>query len=656
MSIDLSAFRQGFFDEAREHTASMERDLLSLEKSPDNAELLNGIFRAAHSIKGAAGTLGFPEIAEFTHLVEGILDAMRHGALGVTAQRLAVLLNATDDIRRLIAASEFGESLNVDTAPLRAQFALGSSDAAAAARQPLGESLGTLGRRLRLTLQPTQGFFATGLDPILIFRDLEKLGQLESVVCDLSQIPRLSELVPDQCLFAWTLVLRTQATDDAIADVFLFITDDCKISLVPEEELPVKRGAGEHPAAVTQRQAAAETSTLRVTSEKVDSLIDLVGELVIAQSMVMQQLSASSLVKTPMLRDAISSMTRNMQELQERVMGIRMVPIGTLFGRFARIVHDVAAELGKSVHLVIEGQDTEIDKAVVERLADPITHLVRNALDHGLETDEERRRLGKVEPPTLRLAARHVAGGIIVEVSENGRGLNTQHIRKKAEELGLLSPADSPSDDQIHSCIFEPGFSTAAIVSNLSGRGVGMDVVRRCVDSLNGTIAITTALGEGTSFQIRLPLTLAILDGLLLRVSSQTYILPLLAVVESFRPARATVKCVAGASAVVILRETTLPLIDLGVTFGIHNQPRQAENALVVVVEGDGRRVGLVVDSLVGQSQVVVKSIEAHYRRVDGLLGATILGDGQVAFILDVSGIVRLAGSRRSLPDATRAA
>jgi two-component system chemotaxis sensor kinase CheA len=456
---------------------------------------------------------------------------------------------------------------------------------------------------------------------------------------------------------AWTAVLRTNASDAAIRDTFLFVADDCEVTIAPDEDAPVERRRGQQPAQIPgARQNSAESSTLRVTSDKIDSIIDLVGELVIAQSMVMQLITAASVAKTPMLRDAISSMTRNMQELQERVMGIRMVPISTLFGRFSRIVRDTAAELGKTVHLEIEGQETEIDKAVVERLVDPITHLVRNSLDHGLETDEQRQSAGKTEPATLRLAARHVAGGIVIDVADNGRGLNTQRIREKAQQTGLISPGDPLTDDQIHALIFEPGFSTAEAVTDLSGRGVGMDVVRRCVDSLNGTISIDTAPKVGTILQIRLPLTLAILDGLLLRVGTQTYILPLLAVVESFRPRREAVKQVTGGDWVAVVRDSSLPLIDVGLTFGVTNEPRHADSALVVVVEADGKKVGLVVDNLMGQSQVVVKSLETHYRRVDGILGATILGDGHVAFILDVAGIVRLAWARRPAINATRAA
>jgi two-component system chemotaxis sensor kinase CheA len=402
--------------------------------------------------------------------------------------------------------------------------------------------------------------------------------------------------------------------------------------------------------------AIVESSTLRVPSEKVDSIIDLVGELVIAQSMVMQLIDAALLAKSPTLRDAIGTMTRNMLELQERVMGIRMVPVATLFERFARIVRDTAASLGKDANLSLEGQDTEIVKAVIERLADPITHLVRNALDHGLETDAERQLQGKQEPANIALSARHVAGGVVIQVSDNGRGLDTRRIREKADRIGLTRPEDNLTDEQIHGLIFEAGFSTAQQVTDLSGRGVGMDVVRRCVDSLNGTIAVATEPGLGTTFEIRLPLTLTILDGLMLRVEHQTYVLPLLTVTESFRPRADTVKHVAGEGTVAILRDCALPLVDLGTEFGLRHQSRNPAQALVVVVEADGKRVGVVVDSLVGQSQVVVKSIERHYRHVDGVMGATILGDGTVAFIVDVAGLVRVAWSRRATRETRGAA
>ncbi|HMA95931.1 MAG TPA: chemotaxis protein CheA [Polyangiaceae bacterium] len=656
MTVELDFLRQIFTEEAREHLATMERGLLALEETPKDAEVLQVLFRSAHSIKGASATIGLSHVSGFTHWIETILDALRDGRLVASDDVVTTLLKATDDLRRLIEAEPTGKSFEPDTTRLRMILERiprqrpGSDPGAPASERKRAAQV----RRLRITIAPADTFLQACLDPVLIFRELERLGTLEGVVCDLSRVPRFSAFEPRRCYVAWTAVLHTSADDAAIRDIFVFYEDDCTVTIAPDAVAPVERR--KNPAAAMALASAGESSTLRVTSEKVDAIIDLVGELVIAQSMMMQQLSTLSVTETPMLRDAISVMTRNMQELQARVMGIRMVPVSTLFGRFARMVRDTAASLGKTVVLNLEGQDTELDKAVVERLADPITHLVRNALDHGLETDEERRAQGKTEPAAICLTAHHAAGGIVIAVSDNGRGLDTRRIREKADSIGLTTPTETLSDQQVHALIFEPGFTTAERVSELSGRGVGMDVVSSCIDSLHGTISIVTAPSRGTTFEIRLPLTLAIMDGLLLRVEQQVYVLPLLAVNESFRPKPEAVKTVAGEGTVAMIRGSALPLVDLAMGFGLRSRNIDASKALVVVVEANGKRVGLVVDALIGQAQVVVKNIETHYRKVDGIMGATILGDGRVAFIVDIAGLVRVAWSRRTGQEAGKAA
>lgn len=656
MTIDLSAFRSAFLEEAREHATVVEQGLLRLERDPAQLESVHEVFRAAHSIKGAAATLGLHEIAQFTHRLETILDAMRQGTLLIDRNRVTVLLHATDELRRLIQGLANDEQLCANCADLDALMnQLGQITAPGKPHRD-GPTLEAAKRRmLTLAINPAPRFFATKLDPILIFRDLESLGSVGLVTCDFSRVPPLSQLDPEQCYVSWSTRLLSEATDTVIVEHFLFIADDCDVSITEDPRFGADIVAPRHET-VGHPAIAQDSSTLRVSSEKVDAIINLVGELVIAQSMVMQILDQGEAARNPTLRDAADSMRRNMQELQERVMGIRMVPISTLFGRFSRMIRDIAPALDKTVELELSGQDTEIDKAVEERLVDPITHLVRNALDHGLETDAERRALGKAEGATIRLSGQHVAGGIVIEVSDNGRGLDTARIREQAERRGLIGASESLTDEEIHSLIFEPGFSTVSEVSDLSGRGVGMDVVRRCVDAMNGTITLLSASGLGTTICIRLPLTLAILDGLLLRVGKFTYIVPLLSVIESFRPLPQTLKHVAGSGTIALVRDVALPLVDLGTELGLLAEPRDPCNALVVVVQADARQVGLVVDAMIGQSQVVVKSIEAHYRRVDGILGATILGDGQVAFIIDVAGLVRLVWSSKSMRRASRAA
>jgi two-component system chemotaxis sensor kinase CheA len=462
-------------------------------------------------------------------------------------------------------------------------------------------------------------------------------------------------LEPEQCYVAFTSVLRTVATDEQVHEVFTFVEDTCVVETIEDSAAPIERRVPANAAFVTDTHVSpALGSTLRVATAKVDALIDLVGEIVIAQSMVRQLLQTSATSVDPALQDAVSTLENNTQELQARVMAIRMVPVATVFARFPRIVRDLSAKLGKSVSVEIEGGETELDKGVVERLSDPLTHLVRNAVDHGIESATERLAHGKPALGTIRLTAQHSAGGITIEVCEDGRGLDINRIRARAEAMELVSPGEPISDEQLHNLIFEPGFSTAETVSDISGRGVGMDVVKRAIDSLNGSITIVTEAKKGTIFRIKLPLTLAILDGLTLGVGQQTFIIPLLSVAESLRPTAKEYKRVVGQGEVIIVRGRTLPLIRLHERFGIPGAELDPTRGLVVVAETDAGHVGILVDMLLGESQVVLKSLEAHYQRIQGVLGATILGDGHVALILDIPGLVR-TGARCSgvrKPDA----
>ncbi len=385
---------------------------------------------------------------------------------------------------------------------------------------------------------------------------------------------------------------------------------------------------------------------MRVATAKVDKLVDLVGEVVIAQSVAGQILSGFSMARLGELLAAFSELERNTRELQERVMAVRMQPIGGVFSRFPRLVRDLASATGKRVALTITGEDTELDKGVIEQLADPLTHLVRNAVDHGIETPEQRRRAGKPEQGMVRLEAFHEEGSVMVEVSDDGRGLDVERIRAKAIERGLIGPEEALEEDEVRALIFRPGFSTAESVSDISGRGVGMDVVRRNVEALNGVIAVASDPGRGSRFRIRLPLTVAILDGQLLKIGAETYVLPLVAIRESIRPRPQQLKEVAGKGEAVLVRGRPLPLIRLHALLGLEGAVTDAASGAVVVVEHEGRGLALLVDELLGQQPVVIKSLESHFRKVEGVMGATILGDGRAAFILDVAGIAHLTGRR----------
>lgn len=388
-----------------------------------------------------------------------------------------------------------------------------------------------------------------------------------------------------------------------------------------------------------------ETASIRVPIEKVDRLVDLVGELIITQSMVADAVTAFSPERVPSLRAAVALMDRHARELHEQVMGVRMVPIRTLFGRFPRLVRDVAATLGKSAALEMSGEDTELDRTVIEKISDPLAHLVRNAVDHGLEASDARRALGKPEVGRLALSAYQQGGSIYIELADDGRGLDRDRIWAKARELGLTG--DEPlSDEQVFGMIFRPGFSTADTVTELSGRGVGMDVVRRNVEALGGSIVIRSARGRGTTFRITLPLTLAILDGQLLSVGAETYVLPLASIVESVRPCPEQLGVVLGAGEVITLRDRVLPMVRLHRILGVSPKTENPTEGLLVIVDQDGCQAALLVDELLGQQQVVIKSLERHFEKVRGVAGATILGDGRVTLILDVAGLVALAGMR----------
>jgi two-component system chemotaxis sensor kinase CheA len=656
VKIDLSRYNDAFLEEAAEHHQRLEQGLLGLESGGAERELLDDIFRAAHSIKGSAATLGFADITALTHALESVLDRVRGGCLDATPGLVALLIRAADELGALLACArsgdpapgsmadlvrELGEAVEEPAAPAAPEAANATADAPAE-------------RDWRVRFTPDATFFASGSDPLLLLRDLAQLGAVDRVALDLSRLPSLEGLDPETCHLAWSLRLRTAAGEAEIREVFSFAEESCALAIEAEapvavaaaEPVPVERRQGDRREGDRRegdrRQGPAESSSIRVPTDRVDHLINLVGELIIAQSMVSQIAGSFSIEKLPALLEAIAATERNTRDLQERVLSIRMVPASAVFNRFPRLVRDLSAASGKLIRLELSGEDTDLDKAVIEGLGDPLTHLVRNAADHGLESPEERADTGKPGEGVIRLSARHVGGAVIIELSDDGRGLDTARIRAKAVERGLVRADEALTDEQLHALIFQPGFSTAAVVSDLSGRGVGMDVVKRNLEALNGSIAIETAPGRGTRFRIRLPLTLAVLDGMALDVGGRVFILPLLAIVESLRPKASEVRTIMGAGEVVMVRGEAIPLLRLHRVLRVPAAVTAPERALVVIAESDGRRVGLLVDQLLGQSQVVIKNLETHFRRVEGVMGATITGEGRVALILDLQGLVRL--------------
>lgn len=673
MQIDLKRFHATFFEEASEHLATLEESLLTLEQNPHDDELLNLIFRAAHSIKGSSGTFGFVDVSAFTHRVESLLERVRQGQIKTSPELIKTLLRATDVIGSLLAAARSDQPAPmVPDELLQALNAWNGNPAQAEspASQPAPTSELTT---FEVVFRPNPSLLRQGMDPALLLRDLASLGEVVAVQADTSRLPALASLTPDECYLSWTVELATARSRDEVQTVFLFVEDGSEIVIkeasvvrpaapaavapsptasvaTPTDSAPAPAAQPTPPAAPAARAARAassarpvETSSIRVSVEKVDELINLVGELIIAQSMVNQAVDHIAVAAPASLQEALLAINRTMRDLHERVMSVRMLPLANVFRRFPRLVHDLADGMSKQCHVEIIGEDTELDKQMIEQIGDPLVHLVRNAIDHGIETPDVRTAAGKPTEGKIWLRAYHEGGSVVIEVADDGKGLDADRIRRKAVERGLIGADERLSDEQIHQLIFAPGLSTAQTITDVSGRGVGMDVVKRNVESLNGSIAIESTRGVGSTFRVRLPLTLAILDGLSAGLGGQTYIVPLLSVVESFQPKATDLRTIAQRGEVVMVRGRPVPLLRLHQVFATETQITDPTKGLVVVVENQGRWLAILVDELLGQSQVVMKSLETNYEKVEGVSAATILGDGQVAFILDVAGLHRLA-------------
>jgi two-component system chemotaxis sensor kinase CheA len=661
MTLDpeMAEIAKVFFQESREGLDVMESGLLSLGATTDN-ESINTIFRAAHSIKGGSATFGFTEVAGFTHGVETLLDEMRNGVRPLTADAIQVLLQSCDCLREMMAATEAEQpldqariaGLNADIAHILGEQPRGAPAPAAAA--PAAANTGIAG--WRIVFEPVADLLRLRNEPSRMFAELARLGAF-AARADVSRVPPLDTLDPESCYLSWNIEMSGQIARAELDEVFDWVDSRCRLEFIPKADpaaaTPVRTDSATEtragaslavPAAGAHAQkAAAESGSIRVATEKLDNIINLVGELLITQSMLSGFADGIGPGELDRLRQGLSQLARNTRELQESVMQIRMLPISFAFNRFPRLVHDLSRKLGKKVELKLAGENTELDKTVLEKIGDPLVHLVRNALDHGLEIPERRAAAGKSETGTLELSAFHEGGNIIIEVRDDGAGLNKAKILGKARERGLVPADQELTDEQIDNLIFMPGFSTADQISDVSGRGVGMDVVRRNINDLGGYVQISSQEGRGSTIRIRLPLTLAILDGQLVRVGKEVYIISLLAIVETIQVSRDRVNTLAGRTEVFRLRNEYLPVVKLCDQFGVEPDSRRAEDGLLVVVEADGTRVGVLVDDLLAQQQVVIKSLESNFKPVMGIAGATILGDGAVALIIDVPDLIRSA-------------
>lgn len=682
MSMDLSEFLAVFFEECYEGLSVMESSLLALDAGCADAEAINTIFRAAHSIKGGSATFGLNEISQFTHALETLLDQMRNGRRAVTRDAIDLLLESVDCLREMVDGTKASAELNakrIAAAQRQLESMLSTGDSAPEPTTPPTVKERPSGDKSnpscwQILFRPNAHMLRSGNDPYRLFRELATLGHLQ-VEGDLSSLPSCPELEPESCYLAWNLWLEGSVAKEQILEIFQWVEDDCELELkevreysdqpeavVNASEKPFEVQADEqvqtpveagHPplasagAQKNERSGAGQnTGSIRVNSEKIDVLINLVGELVITQSMLNRFGENFEHPHMNELRDGLIQLTRNTRELQEAAMHIRMLPIGASFNRFPRLVRDLGNRLDKKVDLRVSGENTELDKTVLEKIGDPLVHLVRNALDHGIETPEERKAAGKPETGLLQLCAYHQGGNIVIEVKDDGAGINKQKILRKAIEQGLVSASDTLSDEQVQNLIFQPGFSTADKVSDVSGRGVGMDVVRKNINDLGGHVQIRSEEGKGSTLTIKLPLTLAILEGQLVRIGTEIYVVPLTSIVESLQVERARVNAIAQRAELYKLRDEFISIIRLAQAFHIHEHSHALDQGQLVVVEADNRRVGLAVDEMLGQQQVVIKSLERNFCQIRGLSGATILGDGRVALILDVPGLVQRCTDR----------
>ena len=688
-SFDLSQFHQVFFEEAGENLERMEQQLLEIDIESADDETLNSIFRCAHSVKGGAATFGFSDVAGLTHQMETLLDKLRRHELEPNAAMVDVLLQSGDALKAQLALHQSGGKGDpVDTTGLLASYAAFISGgqpthAAPAAMAPAPAPAAPASDA------PPKGQRALELlvGPLDNPADADQLVELFAEIVDLGTIEPLDGGQAADGMRRFKVI--TGSADDDLLDLFTFHVAREKVKLLPlgpgfgfhagapgappEETKPAEpvdnsfgffddapgapgstiAAAPAHtgpPPGQPERRAvprpaaapAAEASTLRVSVEKVDQLINLVGELVITQAMLAQTSTKIDLGQHQQLVSGLADLQRHTRDLQESVMSIRMMPISFVFSRFPRVVRDLAGKLEKQVELKTVGEGTELDKGLIEKIADPLTHLVRNSLDHGVELPQKRLAAGKPATGTITLRAFHQGGNIVIEVGDDGAGLNREKIMAKARERGL-AVSDTMSDQEVWLLIFEAGFSTADVVTAVSGRGVGMDVVKRNVHAMGGRVEIESALGVGTRISIRLPLTLAILDGMSVSVGQEIFIVPLTFITESLQPAKEDIRTIAGGGTVVHVRGDFLPVVALHEVLNIKSKVTDFEHGIMVIVESEGSKSAMFVDNLLGQHQVVIKSLESNYRKVPGVSGATIMGDGKVALILDVDALVRTA-------------
>lgn len=662
VSSGMDEIRQIFEAECNEGLNVIETGLLALRAGDNNLETVNDIFRGAHSIKGGAATFGYANIADFTHVMETLLDRLRSDELQVSPSLVQVFLESVDCLRDMVECMGGGEYDLDRTARVKAELEQWLGDeppaetetAASEADSDEDASEASAVTHWDIKFAPKKDYLQTGNQPQHIFRALAELGEVK-LTPDYSGLPAFTKSKPEEMYLAWDIELKADVSKEEILAEFDWVENECEVEVTarpgtekpepqkPIVETPETEVADVVAAAQNNRQAKKDSGSIRVEIDKIDKLLNLVGEMVINQSMLNQFSSANSkgeLVGSSVeLDQGLANLERTTRELQEAVMSIRMLPVSTTFNRFPRLVYDLSAKLGKDVELKISGETTELDKTVLEKIADPLSHLIRNSLDHGVEPPDVRLARGKDKTGIIHLTASHEGGNVIIRVADDGGGLNSEKILQKAVERGLVKEGESLSDSQVNNLIFQPGFSTADEVTDVSGRGVGMDVVRRNIEDIGGRVEVFSEPGRGSTFQITLPLTLAVLDGQLVQVGEQVFVVPLLSIVETVQVDMSKINVVSGSEPLYRLRGEVIPIVDMRSLYQICGETKLStyEGKQLVIVDIDRNYIGLIVDDLLDQHQVVIKSLETNYVKMPGILGATILGDGTVSLIVDVT-------------------